>query len=57
MLKPVSRYLDRRGVRGPWSLAGEQRCDFAGAVVIPALAESAELFATLDSLQEACNHY
>ena len=53
MPKPVTRYLEKRSVRGPWTLAGEQRYDFAGAVVIPALAESADLFATLDSLAAA----
>ncbi len=46
----VQRYLDKRAVQGPWLLAGEARADFAGAVVIPALAEGDSLFATLQSL-------
>jgi len=47
---PISRYLDSRGIRGPWRIAGPRRTDFQGAVVIPALAEKDFLFGTLDSL-------
>lgn len=46
----VQRYLDKNRSTGPWALAGEERADFAGAVVIPALAEGDSLFATLQSL-------
>ena len=46
----VQRYLDKRAVKGPWSLSGEDRGGFAGAVVIPSLAEGDSLFATLQSL-------
>ncbi len=46
----VQRYLDKRAVKGPWSLDGEDRDGFAGAVVIPSLAEGDSLFATLQSL-------
>ncbi len=46
----VQRYLDKRSVKGSWSLVGEDRGDFAGAVVIPSLAEGDSLFATLRSL-------
>jgi hypothetical protein len=46
----VQRYLDRNFVEGPWRLAGEERTGFAGAVVIPALAEGERLFKTLQSL-------
>lgn len=46
----AQRYLDKHGNRGPWVLAGEGRGDFAGAVVIPSLAEGDSLFATLQSL-------
>ena len=45
----VSRYLDRRAA-AHWNMEGCTRNGFAGTVVIPSLAESAELFATLDSL-------
>lgn len=45
-----NEYLRTRAVTGPWHLKGCTRGDFAGAVVIPALAESANLFATLSSL-------
>ncbi len=46
----VQRYVVRSAVKGPWTLAGEGRTDFAGAVVIPSLAEGDRLFATLQSL-------
>lgn len=46
----VRRYLNKSAVKGPWVLAGEERADFAGAVVIPSLAEGDRLFATLQSL-------
>ena len=46
----VQRYLDKSGAKGPWTLAGEGRADFTGAVVIPSLAEGDSLFATLHSL-------
>ena len=47
---PISRYLESRGVRGPWRVSGNERRNFQGAVVIPALAEKDSLFVTLDSL-------
>ena len=47
---PTSHYLKTRAITGPWQLAGCTDNGFAGAVVIPALAESATLFATLRSL-------
>jgi len=46
----VQKYLNRSASEGLWSLAGEERGGFAGAVVIPALAEGDSLFATLQSL-------
>lgn len=46
----AQRYLDRSSASGPWALEGEDRADFDGAVVIPALAEGDSLFATLQSL-------
>jgi len=46
----VARYLGSRAVAGPWSIEGNDRRDFSGAVVIPALAEGVSLFATLASL-------
>ena len=48
--QPVDRYLSRRAVDGPWHIAGSKRHDFRIAVVIPALAESAALPATLAAL-------
>jgi hypothetical protein len=45
--------LKSRAMSGPWQIEGCTGGEFAGAVVIPALAESANLFATLSSL--ACN--
>jgi hypothetical protein len=50
MTSPISRYLCTRAITAPWRIEGNSRTDFAGAVVIPALAESENLFATLDSL-------
>jgi len=51
MLPPkIDRYLCSRGSNGPWRTSGEAGSDFSGAVVIPALAERASLFATLRSL-------
>jgi len=47
---PISRYLKSKGIRGPWKTSGNERRDFEGAVVIPALAEKDSLFLTLDSL-------
>ncbi len=46
----ISKYLNSRGVKGPWNITGAAREDLAGAVVIPSLAESETLFATLRSL-------
>lgn len=47
---PLQKYQRNRAARGPWQLEGCSRGDFAGAVVIPALAEEKSLFATLASL-------
>lgn len=46
----ITKYLSSRAVCGPWKLTGEPGIGFSGAVVIPALAESAHLYATLRSL-------
>ncbi len=46
----ITKYLNSRGVKGPWSITGPARQDFVGTVVIPSLAESGTLFATLRSL-------
>ncbi len=48
----ITKYLSSRGIKGPWRKAGEAGAGFSGAVVIPALAESARLFDTLRSLAE-----
>lgn len=48
--EPVIHYCASRAVDGPWHIAGNDRRDFSMTVVIPALAESANLPATLDSL-------
>jgi glycosyltransferase involved in cell wall biosynthesis len=45
-----SSFLKSRADSGPWRIKGCTEGGFAGAVVIPALAESATLFATLSSL-------
>lgn len=46
----MDKYLRNRAARGPWRIAGATETGFSGAVVIPALAEQAHLFATLRSL-------
>lgn len=51
----ISKYLASRALTGPWQISGVSGGDvsggrFTGAVVIPALAEDARLFATLRSL-------
>jgi hypothetical protein len=46
----ITDYLKSRAVCGPWQIQGCVQDGFAGAVVIPALAESATLLATLCSL-------
>jgi hypothetical protein len=48
----VETYLKTRAVSGPWQIEGCTEGGFSGAVVIPALAESANLFATLSSLAD-----
>jgi hypothetical protein len=48
----VKKYLEKRAITGPWKISGIDRGDFKGAVVIPALAESDHLFATLQSLAQ-----
>ena len=53
----VQRYLDKRGLKGPWGLAGNQSGLYYGAVVIPSLAEGENLFATLDSLVQNPQKY
>jgi len=51
MIPPfIAKYLDTRGIKGPWKIWGNERDDFRGAVVIPALAEKNSLLATLESL-------
>jgi hypothetical protein len=46
----MAKYLQNRAVRGPWRIEGNDGHDFAGVVVIPALAEEENLFAALASL-------
>ena len=46
----VQRYLEKRGIKGPWQPAPVTTGGFRGAVVIPSLAEGDSLFATLASL-------
>ena len=46
----LTKYLQTRACRGPWEITGCSAAGFTGAVVIPALAESARLFAALASL-------
>lgn len=49
---PLQKYLAARSASGPWKIDGNDRRGFAGAVVIPALAEEDSLFDTLRSLDQ-----
>ena len=48
----VEKYLASRAITAPWALAGIQGKHYAGAVVIPSLAENNLLFSTLRSLAQ-----
>jgi hypothetical protein len=48
----ITKYLQSRGLKGPWKIAGAYQEGFDGAVAIPALAESDHLFTTLQSLAQ-----
>jgi hypothetical protein len=48
--KEVTKYLSSRTISGPWKICGSHQRTFSGTIVIPALAESENLFATLCSL-------
>ncbi len=50
MKSPLQRYLATRAIQGPWRIEGCSATSLTGVVVIPALAESERLFATLASL-------
>lgn len=50
MMTARQRYLERRGVAGPWTVDGEGGDHFTAAVVIPACDEEEWLFHTLTSL-------
>jgi len=53
MIPPhIKKYLESRAIAGPWVIVGVTEGSFDGAVVIPALAESNNLFATLQSLAQ-----
>ncbi|WP_432822549.1 glycosyltransferase [Trichloromonas sp.] len=49
-LTPINKYLNKHALNSPWRIEGNDRCNFAAAVVIPALAEGDSLWATLASL-------
>ncbi|GAM11086.1 hypothetical protein OR1_03395 [Geobacter sp. OR-1] len=48
----LGAYLSGRAIAAPWSIAGHTAAGFHGAVVIPSLAENANLPATLASLAQ-----
>jgi len=48
----LEKYLTRRAFSSPWTINGLGNSDLSGAVVIPALAESSNLAATLESLAQ-----
>lgn len=52
MDKEIYKYLYSRGIKGPWQISGNNRRDYTGAIVIPALAENEYLWDTLRSLAQ-----
>ncbi len=50
MNKQLKKYLKNRATLSPWEIVGTNRADFAGAIIIPALAERDNLPSALDSL-------
>ncbi len=52
MQNSPSRYLEARGISAGRKIIGNVREKYSGAVVIPAFAESASLFLTLESLSD-----
>lgn len=50
MPQPLTAYLRKRSTPGPWELNEAPECSFSSAIVIPALAEAANLPQTLESL-------
>lgn len=46
----ITSYLNKRGVGDPWKIGAPPLSSFSGAVVIPSLAEAANLPLTLESL-------
>lgn len=54
MDKQIGKYLLSRGIKGPWKISGTNRDDFAGAIVIPALAENEYIWNTIESVAQ--NH-
>lgn len=50
MQRRLKKYLENRAVLTPWRMTGCHRHDYQAAIVIPALAESTRLPATLQSL-------
>ena len=46
----MAAYLNKRAAAGPWSIAGAPPRRFSGTIVIPSLAEAANLPHTLESL-------
>ncbi len=52
IMAELQKYLRQRGLQGSWRLEGIEKGSFHGAVVIPALAETAHIFKTLRSLAQ-----
>lgn len=52
MDKNIHRYLRDRGIKGPWEISGNDRSDFAGTIVIPALAEAEYIGNTISSIAQ-----
>lgn len=48
----MHRYLQNRGIKGPWQMSGNDHSDFAGTIVIPALAEAEYIENTIISIAQ-----
>jgi hypothetical protein len=48
----IAAYLNKRAAAGPWRINSAPGCSFSGAIVIPSLAETANLPQTLQTLSQ-----
>ena len=49
---PIVKYLQTRSIKVPWKISGTDQEEFDGVVMIPVLAKSQHILATLASLAQ-----